>query len=294
MLSCDKRLQPETWNPSGPQENVFCKPTFDARVSANTLPRDSSHDVNCCRSGSRADQHRETCGKRGWKKRKPGLWRKSRPTALNLTSSVAASSSDVNSPMASRSPGGTQRFKSTGWIIREACGGKRKSKFQLRRSVDFSRMAKRCSTVPQYRETCGNEHGSELSELAGRIPQHRETCGNDDEWTPRMFRKIWTSRRFRRFRTSKPTLATSFPYITWICASHGEGLLDRKKGLWSETDGQVENTAIWGVFMSVTLGAAVHLGRDYSMNLRSVKNQSSKYFFARWNGGSVLWSNAHS
>ena len=28
--------------------------------------------------------------------------------------------------------------------------------------------------------------------------------------------------------------------------------------------------------MSVTLQAAVHLGRDYSMNLRSVKNQSSK------------------
>ena len=36
------------------------------------------------------------------------------------------------------------------------------------------------------------------------------------------------------------------------------------------------NTAIWGIFMSVTLQAAVHLGRDYSLNLRSVKNQSSK------------------
>ena len=36
------------------------------------------------------------------------------------------------------------------------------------------------------------------------------------------------------------------------------------------------NTAIWCTFMSVTLQAAVHLGRDYSLNLRSVKNQSSK------------------
>ena len=36
------------------------------------------------------------------------------------------------------------------------------------------------------------------------------------------------------------------------------------------------STAIWGTFMSVTLQAAVHLGRDYSLNLRSVKNQSSK------------------
>ena len=36
------------------------------------------------------------------------------------------------------------------------------------------------------------------------------------------------------------------------------------------------NTAIWGMFMSVTLQAAVHLGRDYPLNFRSVLNQSSK------------------
>ena len=36
------------------------------------------------------------------------------------------------------------------------------------------------------------------------------------------------------------------------------------------------NAAILGIFMSVTLQAAVHLGRDYTLNLRSVKNQSSK------------------
>ena len=34
-------------------------------------------------------------------------------------------------------------------------------------------------------------------------------------------------------------------------------------------------TAIWCMAMSVTLQAAVHLGRDNSLNLRSVKNQSS-------------------
>ena len=69
----NKLLQFETWNPSGLQENVFffCKSTFDARVSTNTLSRDSSiYDIKCCRSGSRANQHRETCGKRGWKNRK--------------------------------------------------------------------------------------------------------------------------------------------------------------------------------------------------------------------------------
>ena len=33
------------------------------------------------------------------------------------------------------------------------------------------------------------------------------------------------------------------------------------------------NTAIRGIFVSVTLHAAVHLGVDYTENLRSTKNQ---------------------
>ena len=36
------------------------------------------------------------------------------------------------------------------------------------------------------------------------------------------------------------------------------------------------NTAIWSTCMSVKLQAAVHHGRDYFLNLRPVKNQSSK------------------
>ena len=36
------------------------------------------------------------------------------------------------------------------------------------------------------------------------------------------------------------------------------------------------NAAMWGIFMSVTLQAAVHLGKDYTENLRSTKSQSKK------------------
>ena len=36
------------------------------------------------------------------------------------------------------------------------------------------------------------------------------------------------------------------------------------------------NTATGAIFMFVTLQAAVHLGRDYLLNLRSVKNRPSK------------------
>ena len=75
-------------------------------------------------------------------------------------------------------------------------------------------------------------------------------------------------------------MATSFPYITKLCISHEKvfsivrKIYDRKR-----TDNLKDldvNTAIWCIFMSVTLQAAVHLGRDYSQNLRSIKNQTSK------------------
>ena len=36
------------------------------------------------------------------------------------------------------------------------------------------------------------------------------------------------------------------------------------------------NAAIWGIFMSVTLQAAVHLGIDYTENMRSTKGQPKK------------------
>ena len=57
---------------------------------------------------------------------------KSRPTAMTLVSSVPASSSSVNSPIASEARGYSKLQV--------------KSKFQSRRSAEFSRMAKGCST----------------------------------------------------------------------------------------------------------------------------------------------------
>ena len=33
-----------------------------------------------------------------------------------------------------------------------------------------------------------------------------------------------------------------------------------------------DNLAIWGMFMNTTFRAAVHLGKDYDLNIRFVKN----------------------
>ena len=64
-----------------------------------------------------------------------------------------------------------------------------------------------------------------------------------------------------------------------LLSGHRESLLDRgtydRKPRDDLKDLDV-NTAKWGTFMSVTPQAAVHLGQDYSQNLRSIKNRSSK------------------
>ena len=110
-----------------------------------------------------------------------------------------------------KKPGDTQSFRSAGWIIKEArC--KQKSIFQSptqRRVLKDGKGMLNCSSA-------------------------QEICGN---WIPRMFRKSRSARKFRRFRTQKSNLATSFPYITRLCTTHGESLLDRGNDLWSETDG---------------------------------------------------------
>ena len=90
------------------------------------------------------------------------------------------------------------------------------------------------------RTVAADKDQKSLKSLGEICHKHRWIWGS---WIPRMFTKVKRSRRFRRFRrfrTWKSKLAASFPHVTWICASHGEGLLDRKKDLWSETDGQVE------------------------------------------------------
>ena len=61
-------------------------------------------------------------------------------------------------------------------------------------------------------------------------------------------------------------MATQSPYISKSRTAHGEGCLDRETKIWSQPDG----------FVSVTLQAAVHLGKGYVENLRSTKNQPKK------------------
>ena len=63
-------------------------------------------------------------------------------------------------------------------------------------------------------------------------------------------------------------------------AAHGEGFLDRETKMRSQPTDQMKdldvNRATWGIFMSVTLQAAVLLGKDYTEDVRSTKKQPKK------------------
>ena len=64
-------------------------------------------------------------------------------------------------------------------------------------------------------------------------------------------------------------MATSFSCVSSSCTSHEKGLFDRTT--MDDLNDLDVNNAICGLFMSFTLQAAVHLGRDYLENLRFTK-----------------------
>ena len=66
------------------------------------------------------------------------------------------------------------------------------------------------------------------------------------------------------------------PHVAEHIPLNGSRLLQGQENLWKTTWRLVEdlnvNLAIWELFMNTTLRAAVHLGKDYDMNLRLVKS----------------------
>ena len=116
----------------------------------------------------------------------------------------------------------------------------------------------------KYRETCRDRRRPGTPELSWRIGEYVET---------RRFRKLGNRRQWQ-------SLATQSPCYNKLCAAHGEGFsIVRQWYGCSPTDRMKNlevNTAIWSIFMSVTLQAAVHLGKDYTENLGSTKNHTLK------------------
>ena len=142
-------------------------------------------------------------------KREERIVAKSKPT-LNLASLVSANSSTVQSPIALKA-------RDT-WSKR----------LQSRRSVEFSSVAKRCSSGWKYEETGSDRRRPWTPEFPWRFKKYGET---------RRFRK-------RRHQRQRQNLATQSPYIYRLRTTR-RGFLDCKTKIWSQSERQNWKLSIW-------------------------------------------------
>ena len=200
---------------------------------------------------------------------------KSRLTVTNLTSSVATSSSPVNSPIASRSPGILKASsRQVGLPGRPDASTNQNSNPDAalkdgKEMLNFSSAQGKPVATGQDQKSLNLQQKSVIrtrklvaTEVQG-CSGNPEIPGDSEDSEPKG--RIWP----HHFRIS-PDCA---PHKKKVC-SIVRKIYDRKPtDVLNDLD---VNTAIWDRFMSVTLQAAVHLVRDYLQNIRSVKNLSSK------------------
>ena len=93
-------------------------------------------------------------------------------------------------------------------------------------------------------------------------------------------RKMWRGNLLRpviqRFFTGNRKWPHTFSHVSSSCTSHGESLSGCATSLRPKSNGWLECSAVWCIFMNNTLQAAVHLGRNYLENSRFTKNQLLK------------------
>ena len=118
-------------------------------------------------------------------------------------------------------------------------------------------MTKGCSTVHKHSGTCSNRQGSRISKKKTETPEDSE----DSELESR----IWP----HYVRISPDNADHMEKAFSIIRKTYDRKPTDDLKDL-------DVNTVYGGIFMCVTLQAAVHLGQDYSQNLRSIKYQPLK------------------
>ena len=90
-------------------------------------------------------------------------------------------------------------------------------------------------------------------------------------------RKMWRGNLLRpviqRFFTGSRKWPHTFSHVSSSCTSHGESLSGCATSLRPKSNGWLECSAVWCIFMNNTLQAAVHLGRNCLENSRFTENQ---------------------
>ena len=196
----------------------------------------------------------------------------SRPMVMNLTTSVATSSSFVESPIASRSQGILKT--STGKL--DASANQNSNSDAASSSQGWQRDAqlflctgKLVATNTDQNSLNRREESLSTGKLVAMMMNEHQGCSGKSKVPEDSGGSEPKSRILPHNLHVSPDYVPHMGKVFSIVRK----IYDRKP-----TDNLKDldvNTAIWGISMSVTLHAAVHLGRDYSINLRSVKNQSS-------------------
>ena len=197
---------------------------------------------------------------------------KSKPTAMNVTSTVSTSSSSVNHPIASKSPG-----------ILNASTGKPDAR------------ARRNSKPDAASSSQGRLKGAYLGGLMDRVAgkptgtdksQESWEFSESESWSNHEKEVMRTPVAIRNSGTSENSEAGSrkWPHhfhMSPAVVSHMERVSSIVRQIYgrSPTDDLNDldvNTTVWSFFMNVILQVAVHLGRDYMEKLRYIKNQLLK------------------
>ena len=178
---------------------------------------------------------------------------------MNLAVSVSTSSSTVNSPIASKSPGVPKGTLSNMLVkysdARDRNHDAASSSHGRQKDAFLDESTGKPVATEEDREHWNFPEDSESTGqlVAPGTPGNSgdsgdlEIEGNDEDWPHNLLEEVFSIVRQR----------------------YGRSPTDQKKELGV-------NTAIWSFFMSVTQQAAVHLGKDYTENLRSTKNQPLK------------------
>ena len=164
---------------------------------------------------------------------------KSKPTMMNLAFAVSTSSSTVQNPVASKSLG----------ILKAPC----RADWSCTGTLD---------AIVHNQDAASSSEGwqkDEVLEVSTRklvASGSSETEGSDKAWPHNLHK-------------STNYVLHMEKVFSIVRQRHGLSPTDQMKDL-------DVNTVVWSIFMSVTLQAAVHLGKDYTENLRSTKNQPKK------------------
>ena len=160
----------------------------------------------------------KTMAKRIQEEKEDRIVAESKPTAMNPTSTVSTSSSSVNHPIASKSPGILTRGQ---------------EELQTRRRVEFSRKAERC---------CGLM--AEVAVKLAATSKSQESCGFSESESWSNHEKEVTVKLVASISSANSENSTAgsrkWPHnfhVSSSCTSHGEVLLDRTTYLRPKSNG---------------------------------------------------------